>query len=445
MKRILVLGAGRSSSSQIQYLVEHAPTSQWHVTVGDVSVDIARQRIGTGSPAEAVQFDMNDGESGRSIIGAADIIVSLLPPKFHPLVAVRCLEAGKHLLTASYVSDEMKTLDADARGRGLLFLNECGLDPGIDHLSAMQVIDRIRQGGGAITSFESFTGGLIAPETDPGNPWRYKFTWNPRNVVLAGQGTAKYLYQGKDKFISYPQLFQRLTPIEVPGYGPYEGYANRDSLKYITTYGLTGIQTMLRGTLRNKGFCKAWNIFVQLGCCDDILPMENVGHLTHAGFIDCFLPPSSGQVTVREKLCTWFGLSAGSPEVSMLQWSGFFDETPVGLQSGTPAKILEYILNKKWKLERGDKDQIVMWHRFMYEEEGRQKEIRASLVATGTDEKYTAMAKTVGWPLAIATKLLAFDKIKSRGVVIPTTPEFYEPILDELATLGIALMETQER
>jgi saccharopine dehydrogenase (NADP+, L-glutamate forming) len=337
----------------------------------------------------------------------------------------------------------MKALDVDARRRGLLFLNECGLDPGIDHLSAMQVIDRIRRGGGSIISFESFTGGLIAPDTDPGNPWRYKFTWNPRNVVLAGQGTAKYLYRGKDKYIPYQQLFQRLTPIEVSGYGPYEGYANRDSLKYITTYGLTGIQTMLRGTLRNKGFCNAWNIFVQLGCCDDTYPMEDVGNLTHAGFIDCFLPPSSGNVTVQEKLSSWLRLSTGCSEISMLQWSGFFDETPVGLQSGTPANILEHILNKKWKLQEGDIDQIIMSHRFVYTAEGNQNEIHASLIATGTDERYTAMAKTVGWPLAIATKLLAFNKIKARGVVIPTTPEFYEPILVELASLGIGFIEIE--
>lgn len=441
MKRILVLGAGRSASSLIKYLLDNAGTFHWHITVGDVSVENAREKTGSAGIGEAVFFDVNDTDSGKIIIGAADIVISLLPPAFHPRVARLCLALGKHLLTASYVSDEMKIFDAEARAKGLLFLNECGLDPGIDHLSAMQVIDRIRKEGGVITAFESFTGGLIAPDTDQENPWRYKFSWNPRNVVMAGQSTAKFLYAGKYRYIPYQQLFQRVTPVHVPGYGQYEGYANRDSLKYIATYGLYDVKSMLRGTLRNKGFCSAWNILVQLGCCEDTYAMERVAEMTHAGFIDSFLSPQPGHMDIEQKVCAHFHLSAGSAEISMLKWSGFFDEVPVGLQEGTPAKILEYILNKKWKLDPGDKDQIVMWHRFIYEIEGKQKEIQASLVATGTDAVYTAMAKTVGLPLAIATRLISQNKIHARGVVIPTTAEFYEPILYELGTLGIALNE----
>lgn len=443
MKHILVLGAGRSSSSLIKYLLDHARNHQWHITVGDLSLENAREKIGSAANGEIVMFDINDTESSKRIIGAADIVVSLLPASFHPLVAVRCLEAGKHLITASYVSDEIMALDAAARAKGLLFLNECGLDPGIDHVSAMQVIDRIRKSGGSITGFESFTGGLIAPETDPQNPWRYKFTWSPRNVVMAGQKTAKFMQGGKDKYIPYQQLFQRLTPVHVPGYGQYEGYANRDSLKYIDTYGLYGIKTMLRGTLRNKGFCATWNILVQLGCCEDTYLMEHVDKMTHAGFIDSFLPHKPGTENIGQKLCSQFGLKEDSCEIQMLKWSGFLEETPVGLQKGSPADILECILNKKWKLKDGDKDQIIMWHRFSYHLEGKQKEIQTSLVATGSDAIYTAMAKTVGLPLGIATRLIAQDKVQVRGVVIPTIAEFYEPILEELRTLGINLVEVQ--
>src|SRR5690606_4864088 len=230
---------------------------------------------------KAIVFDIQQEELSKETIATADVVISLLPAYLHVVAARYCLELRKHLITASYVSDEMKALDEEARKNDLLFLNECGLDPGIDHMSAMQLIDRVRSEGGKIRSFESFTGGLIAPETDPENPWRYKFTWSPRNVVMAGQGTAKFLEEGQVKYIPYQQLFKRIAHVTVPGYGAYEGYANRDSLKYIDTYALDGIETMLRGTLRNYGFCSAWDVLVQLGCCDDTYTMERGGSMTH--------------------------------------------------------------------------------------------------------------------------------------------------------------------
>lgn len=441
MKRILLLGAGRSASSLIRYILDNARACGWHLTVGDVSVETAVKKIGSSGAGSAVYFDVNDVERTREIISAADIVISLLPAHLHPLVALRCLEAGKHFLTASYVSDELRGFHEEARAKGLIFLNECGLDPGIDHLSAMKVIDGIKANGGTITSFESFTGGLIAPDTDPENPWRYKFTWNPRNVVMAGQGVAKYLRNGKNKYIAYQQLFRRVTSIHVPGYGAFEGYANRDSLKYIDTYGLQGIATMLRGTLRYQGFCAAWNIFVQLGCCDDSYALDDVLEMTHATYLDAFLPPLPECNSIEEKLCVHFGLKPSAGEIQMLRWSGFFDDIPVGLAEGSPARILECILNKRWSLREEDKDQIVMWHRFGYMMGGRQKEIQASLVATGSDAVFTAMAKTVGLPLGIAAKLIASNSISARGVIIPTTPEFYLPVLRELSALGITLNE----
>jgi saccharopine dehydrogenase-like NADP-dependent oxidoreductase len=438
MHSILVLGAGRSSVSLIDYLIEHSPKNEWSLTIADVSLSAALQKTNKSS-AKAIAFDVQQ-ESSLKLLQQYDVIISMLPAMFHPIVAKKCLEFKKHLLTASYVSDELKMLDDEARRNGLLFLNECGLDPGIDHMSAMQVIDKIKNDGGDLYSFESFTGGLIAPDTDPDNPWRYKFTWNPRNVVMAGQATARFLQSGEYKYIPYQQLFKRVTEVTVPGYGDYEGYANRDSLAYRELYGLQKIETMQRGTLRNKGFCSAWDIFVQLGCTDDSYAMEDVVHMTHHDFVNSFLGYHA-EWSVEEKIAHKFHLKLDGPELSRLNWSGMFDNEPVGLDAGTPAKILEHILNKRWRLDVIDKDMIVMWHRFRYKLNGRDKEIQSSLVALGDDATHTAMAKTVGLPLGIAARLLLQEKIKLRGVVIPTVKEIYEPILSELQSFNIRLTE----
>jgi saccharopine dehydrogenase-like NADP-dependent oxidoreductase len=442
MKSILILGAGRSSSSLISYLLENGAAKGWEVTVGDFSESIAREKVGTSAKGKAIAFDINDETSSVRAVEQADVVVSLMPAHLHVMVAKLCLRLHKHLLNASYVTGEMKSFDEEARAKGLLFLNECGLDPGIDHMSAMQVIDRIKASGGTLVSFESFTGGLIAPETDPENPWRYKFTWNPRNVVMAGQGTAKYLQNGSFKYIPYQQLFQRITHVTVPGFGEYEGYANRDSLKYLETYGLENISTMLRGTLRNKGYCGAWNVLVQLGCCDDSYSMDGVDKLTHRGFLNSFLD-SADQGSVEKKISANFRLDASGEEMKRLQWSGLFSDELVGLQQGSPAQILEHILMKKWKLNDGDKDFIVMWHRFIYEQNGQKKEIQSYLTATGKDEIETAMAKTVGLPLAIAADLLIEGRISSRGVVIPTVKEIYEPVLETLRKFDIRFTELE--
>jgi saccharopine dehydrogenase (NADP+, L-glutamate forming) len=442
LKHILVLGAGRSSSALISYLIKQSTLNGWTITVGDISKQAAIERIGNHAQSCAIEFNSDDQENSRKAIASADVVISLLPAHLHIQAAKICLAEKKHFFTASYVSNEMKLLDGEAKSKSLLFLNECGLDPGIDHMSGMQVIDKIKNEGGVLTSFESFTGGLIAPETDPENPWRYKFTWNPRNVVMAGQSTAKFLENSHYKFIPYQQLFLRTTEIKVPQYGEFEGYCNRDSLKYLETYGLQGIKTMLRGTLRNKGFCAAWNILVQLGCCEDTYQMEQVSTMTHRDFINSFLKFHATK-SVEEKIGAVYNLTVESEEMKRLTWSGFFSKERVGLDSGTPAQILEHILNKKWKLKTGDKDFIVMWHRFLYLQNGVQKEVQAYLTATGEDEINTAMAKTVGLPLGIAAKLLLQDKIKSRGVVIPVIKEFYDPILKELNELGVGLAERE--
>ncbi len=441
MTKLLVLGAGRSSSSLIRYLLDYAASCNWQVIVADVSLPAAEEKVQGHARGKAISFDINNPDS-ETAIESSDIVISLLPAMLHARVASCCLKHSKHLFTASYVSDEMKRFHDEALSKGLLFLNECGLDPGIDHISAMKVIERIRAKGGVLTSFESFTGGLIAPGTDPGNLWRYKFTWNPRNVVMAGQGTAKYLEDGKFKYIPYQRLFKNVTPISIPGVGEFEGYANRDSLQYIETYQLQNIKTMLRGTLRNKDFCKAWDVFVQLGCCDDSYPMEGVEKMTHASFIDSFLA-GKGDADIKSKFVRHLNLPEASGVTGRLAWSGFFSNEPVGLKTGTPAQILEHILNKKWKLNTADRDQVVMWHRFIFELHGEKREVQASLVATGSDSVNTAMAKTVGLPLAIAAKLLVQKKVRTRGVAIPVMAEFYNPILEELAEHGIRLSESE--
>jgi saccharopine dehydrogenase-like NADP-dependent oxidoreductase len=435
---ILVLGAGRSSSSLISWLLKNSAPSGFTVTVGDVSWEAAKSKV--SQFGTAIEFDIHDVERSRMAIQGAHVVISVLPPHLHVLVANICLEEKKHLLTASYVSPEMKLLDGPARENNLLFLNECGLDPGLDHMSALQIIDRIKSVGGKLISFESFTGGLIAPETDPSNPWRYKFTWNPRNVVMAGQGTAKFLQQGQFKYIPYQQLFRELTQVTVPGYGDFEGYVNRDSLKYRKAYGLPGIQTMVRGTLRYKGYCSAWNILVQLGCTEDTWKMDAVGSMTHADFINSFLSYDPLR-SAEEKICRRLNLDLKSPELGCLKWSGFFDEERIGLDEGTPAQVVEHILNKKWNLHPADKDLVVMWHRFIMEQDGGKKEIQSSLVAKGENSINTAMAKTVGLPLAIAAKLLLEGKIKSRGVIIPVAKEIYDPVLAELKKEGIEWKE----
>ena len=439
MKTILVLGAGRSSSSLIDYLLKNASANDWQIIVGDISARSALERIKSSRHGSAIRFDIHEEANSRATIENADVVISLLPANLHPLVAKACIEFRKHFLNASYVSDEIRSFNSDALASDLLFLNECGLDPGIDHMSAMQAIDKIRNAGGILTSFESFTGGLIAPDTDPENPWRYKFTWNPRNVVLAGQGTAKFLMEGQYKYIPYQQLFRRVTPVTVLN-KLYEGYPNRDSLKYLATYGLHEIKTMIRGTLRNAGYCSAWNIFVQLGCCDDTYTMEQVEQMSHREFINSFLYYSP-DLSVEEKICDAFGLSADSGEMQRLAWSGLFSSEKIELTAGTPAQILEHILNKKWKLIKGDKDFIVMWHRFGFQINKEKKNIVSHLTVTGDNEIETAMSRTVGLPLAIAAKLLLQGKIQKRGVAIPIEKEIYDPVLAELRTLGIAIDE----
>jgi saccharopine dehydrogenase-like NADP-dependent oxidoreductase len=438
MKNILLIGAGRSASSLIDYLLKLCKEKSWSLAIGDVDLELARQKA--GNDARGFKFDVSDEEQLMDEIGKSNLVISMLPARFHQLVADGCLKLGKHLVTASYVNEEMQELDEEVKKKGLVFLNECGLDPGIDHMSAMSVIDRIRDANYKLIGFESFTGGLLAPNTND-NPWQYKFTWNPRNVVLAGQGYVKFIQHGRYKYIPYQRLFRRTELVHIPGYGYFEGYANRDSLKYLDVYNLRGIETLYRGTLRRPGYCKAWNVFVQLGATDDTYKLEDVGTMTHRQFINSFLFYNTGD-SIELKLAHYLNLDMEAEIMHKIKWLGMFSEELVGLEEGTPAQILEHILKKKWTLTEEDNDMIVMWHKFNYiDGDGKEIEEHATMVSCGEDQIHTAMSKTVGLPLGIATKLILEGKITTPGVQIPIHKEIYEPILEELKEFGFDFIE----
>lgn len=442
-KSILVAGAGRSSANLIQYLSGICQEKNWRLIVGDISLEAAQQRCQNHPLAKAIHFDIALSDDAEKWIKQSDLVISLLPAHLHPEIAAICIRNNTHLITASYLSAAMQAMHEEAQQKGLLFLNECGFDPGIDHMSAMEVIDGIKAKEGKLISFESFAGGLISPESEKDNPWKYKFTWNPRNIVMAGQGTARYIHGGKVKFIAYPQLFKRITTVHVDGYGDFEGYANRDSTVYKALYGLDDIQTLLRGTLRKAGFCSAWNVFVQLGMTDDTWKLIGLDKMTHADFTASFLAFDESK-SLEEKLADAVMINTKGEEMLRLRWSGLLDETPIGIGSGSPAEILQHILNKRWALQAGDKDMIVLWHRFVYQNKiGETKIIISSLVDEGIDEVFTAMAKTVGLPMGIAAKLLLENKIQARGVQIPVSKEFYEPILAELKNQGLKFVEKE--
>ncbi|RMG29804.1 MAG: saccharopine dehydrogenase [Bacteroidetes bacterium] len=441
MKKILLLGAGRSATVLIEYLLEGCKAGKWELTVGDLSRQLAEQKTAGTAHTRAIEFDIHHHQQKEAEIKRADLVISMLPARFHLLVAECCVQYGRHLLTASYTTDEIKALDAKARAGQVLILMETGLDPGIDHMSAMKVIGEIRAAGHELTAFETFTGGLLAPSEED-NPWEYKFTWNPRNVVLAGQGTVKFIQQGTYKYIPYHRLFRRTEVIHIPGYGYFEGYANRDSLKYLDVYGLRGIRTLYRGTLRRVGFCRAWDVFVQLGATDDSYEMEGVDRMTHRDFINSFLSYNPHD-SVELKLAHYLNLELEGEEMYKLKWLGMFEREPIGLERGTPAQILEHILKKKWTVQPHDKDMIVMWHKFDFLDGGRPRQIQTSMVTTGRDAIHTAMARTVGLPLGIAAELVLQDQIRVRGVHAPVIPEIYEPILARLEQYGISFEERE--
>ena len=442
MKKILILGAGRSTAALIDYLSHEGSRLDWLIQVVDADATIIRQYESRYENVEAAQLDIFDVEAREKLMQSADLIISMLPARFHIHVAESCIELQKHLLTASYVDDAVQQLESRIKEQGLIFLYECGLDPGIDHMSAMKSIDAIRNRGGKVTSFQSFTGGLMAPGSDD-NPWRYKLTWNPRNVVLAGSGgTAQYIFKGIYKNIPHHQLFKRLTMVEIPGYGDFESYPNRDSLKYRELYGLYGAETILRGTLRRPGFCPSWHAFVQLGLTDDSYPVRNVENMTYAQFTRSYLPYSKDDLLTN--FSRYIGVDISSEIIQRIKWLGLFEEKPIGLKKATPAQVMQHLLESKWQASAEDKDMIVMQHQLAYQLEDEEIKITSSLVTEGEIARLSGMAKTVGYPLGIAAKLILQERISQRGLMIPVHAEIYGPVLEELERLGITFIEEEE-
>ena len=443
MRNVLLVGAGRSSSSLIKYFLDHSAEENWRLTVADFSEELAKNKIKNHPSGIAIGFDIQNEKQLENLVSDADIVISMLPADKHYPVAIECLKQKKNLLTASYISPEMKELNSAVSEAGLIFLNECGLDPGLDHMSSMEIIESVKEQGGTMTAFRSYTGGLVAPESDD-NPWGYKFSWNPRNVILAGQSTAKYIENGFYKYIPYSRLFTEIKNIYIEGLGNFDGYANRDSLSYRKLYHLEKIQTMIRGTLRKSGYCKAWNVFVQLGLTDDSFKIEDAEKLTYRELTESFLPSYIKGKNAEERLSKFLNLPLDSLEMEMVKWTGILSDANIGKSNASPAEILQYLLEEKWLLKESDKDMIVMQHQFEYILENKNIFHTSSLVVKGENSNYTAMAKTVGLPVAIAARLILNNKIKIKGVLIPTDHSIYKPVLEELKNIGIRFVDTRK-
>ena len=443
MKTILILGAGLSSSSLIRYLLENSTENDWKVRIVDRDQALVEQKINGHTNGVALSFNALDANERLPEIEQADLVISMLPARFHIEVAEDCIATKTDLITPSYISTEMRALNEKAKAAGIVIMNEIGVDPGIDHMSAMKIIHEIQNKGGEITSFKSFCGGLVAPESD-NNPWNYKFTWNPRNVVLAGQGgAASFIQDGQYKYIPYNRLFGRLHNMSIEGFGDFVGYANRDSLSYRSTYGLEDIPTIYRGTLRRPGYCAAWDVFIELGMTDDSYTMTNTENMTPRSFLNAYLPYHPTK-TVEEKF-KLFLREDRAHLFNRFDWLGIFKDEPlVNLDSPTPAQALQKILVDKLSLADGDKDMLVMIHEFEYALNGKNYAISSHMVNLGEDEVYTSMSNTVGLPAAICAKMVLNGSLKSKGVTLPVQPEVYNPILEELERFDISFVESSQ-
>ena len=440
MKTILVLGAGLSASSLLRYLSERLIAEDWVLKIGNSHIEPLRATYGDNPRIQLIELDASIAEERRAVIAHVDLVVSMLPAKFHHEVARDCIDLRTDLITPSYVSPAMKQLHEEAIMKGVTILNETGVDPGIDHMSAMRIMDEKRQEGASLKVFKSFCGGLIAPESDD-NFWHYKFTCNPRNVILAGQGGVAAFRQNKElKYIPYAQLFKRTERFIIDGYGAFDGYANRDSLKYIDSYSLDEVETIYRGTLRKPDFCQGWDVLIELGLTDDSYVLENSRLLSPRQLMNAFLPYhllDSVEVKFKKFL---------RPErvhlFELFEEIGCFrgDVLPFK-EDASPAVLLHTLLEKAWALKPTDKDMLVMLHEFEFEHPTGRTKITSSMVALGEDNVFTAMSNTVGIPIGIIAKLI-LKGYSNPGVHIPIQKELYLPVLKELEEFGIKFTDT---
>ena len=440
MKKILIIGCGKSSTSLIDYLYNYCMLKNFIIQISDF--DTENLKFFTKKYPKIITkiFDVNDKKQREKIVINQSIVISMLPAKYHFLIAIECLKSNINLVTASYISDELMKLDYEVKKKNLLFLNEVGLDPGLDHMSALKLIKEIKNENGKIKSFKSHCGGLIHPKYD-NNPWNYKFTWNPRNVVLAAKGQAKFLRKNKIVQVYYPDVFNQTEKINIDQLGDFDSYANRDSLKYINLYGLDEIDTMFRGTLRRKGFCESWKIIALLGLTDDEVYL-NTFNTSYKDLILSQLFNKDNVIDLKKEIELKVCRKISEETYNKLLWTELFTcNRKLKNEKMTLAQVVESLLVKKWKFEEKDKDMIVMQHDFEYQKNNRLLNKKSTLVVYG-DENFSAMSKTVGLPLAIATKLILENKINYCGVKIPDISMIYDPILKELEDYKINFNES---
>ncbi len=437
-----MLGCGRSSSWLIKYLFEHNNSLNLKITISDYYNDFPFNEVPLPSNTNYIRGDLSDIQVLASLIEPSDLVISLLPPTMHFLIAEQCLHFKKHFITASYVTDEIRNLHSKAKEKNIIMMMEAGLDPGLDHISALKEIQSIQDSGGIIDSFKSYTGGLVAPESDD-NPWHYKISWNPRNVVLAGQGNmSRYLENGIVKCIPYHRLFAYSTPINVFKENDFEGYINRDSLKYQTIYGLESATTLIRGTIRQKDFCDGWQQLVYLGMTDDSTKISNSHGMAMKDFTQLFLTNYHLESSLESNICNFLSISPLITAFSQLDYLGFFGDDKIDIENGTPAQIIQERLIKKIPLQPTDKDMIVMQHELQYALKNERRVRKSTLICKGKNSIYTAMAKTVGLPLGIICKLIIEGKIAERGVMLPVKKYIYDYVLEEIKIFDIAFQTT---
>ncbi len=441
MQTVVIFGAGKSSACLIEYMLIHAG-QQWRVIVADANLSAITEKLKGSPKGEAVVLDIFDEVKRKQLVNRASIVISILPPALHNLVAQDCLEFKKNLITSSYVSDEIRAMDAAAKEAGVLFMCEMGLDPGIDHMSACHLIHGIERIAGSITSFKSYCGGLVAPESDD-NPWHYKISWNPRNIVRAGAAGAQWLENGKTMHMTYEELYSvnKKIKVSIDHIGNLGYYPNRDSMKYLDLYHLPDIKTFMRATLRHPNFMKGWDLVVKLGLTDEQ---------------DSFVAQDS---TYTDWLCSKSGLTydnnlrqnfierfkADDKTMRQFEYLGLFDNRKIfENKTYTSADLLQMLLEEKWKLSLADKDMVVMQHQVEYLRKDKTHKVTCTMVVKGENQSKSAMAMTVGLPMAmLARKILNNDTsiCKLKGVHIPVMPEIYVPLLKELKKNNIEFIE----
>ena len=447
MKKILVLGAGQSAPYLIHYLLKNANDYDWFVTVGDRDIGLARKAVKRHTRGDVISFDINDAEMRLTQVEKADIVVNFLPPVFQYLLGLGCISRGKHMITASYQDERMKDLDNDAHRKGILILNEMGLDPGIDHMSAMSMIQKVKKSGGMIKSFKSYGSGLPAPESAT-NPLKYAITWNAHNVVTAGEVGAQYLYKGQVKILPHHEVFQRTWTVDLNGVGKMEAYPNRDSLKYQSLFEIDDVHTMIRGTLRYPGWSETWLQIVRLGLCNQTMHIPNIRRYSYRDLVEMFLPLHVSSSNLEHRLANFLNISPTGKIIENLSWLGLFSEEPIQSKGDTAAEVMVDLLKKKLQLPENGRDMVALVHEIeadFPENEKRSERITSTFIEYGDPHGFTAIAKTVGLPAALAVKLVLTGKLPISGCHIPTHPAIYSQVLPELKKEGLIFKEKQER